>query len=79
MRKIVFCITMMVLMMIGTLVVKADYPTSQVEKHDVAILVIDMQNDFVKPGAVLCVDGALKTVPDINKLIEYGRSKNWKV
>jgi nicotinamidase-related amidase len=55
------------------------YPTSLTEKHDVAILVIDMQNDFVKPGAVLCVDGALKTIPDINKLIDYGRTKNWKV
>ena len=53
------------------------YPTSLTEKHDVAILVIDMQNDFVKPGAVLCVDGALKTIPDINKLIDYGRTKNW--
>ena len=53
------------------------YPTSLTEKHDVAILVIDMQNGFVKPGAVLCVDGALTTIPDINKLIDYGRTKNW--
>lgn len=58
---------------------QSDYPVKDVEKHDVAILVIDMQNDFVKPGAVLCVDGALKTVPDINRLIDYGRTKNWKV
>ena len=79
MKKFVYSIIMLMMMVLVPAEVKADYPTSLVEKHDVAILVIDMQNDFVKPGAVLCVDGALKTIPDINKLIEYGRSKNWKV
>lgn len=44
-----------------------------------AILVIDMQNDFVDPKGKLCVAGAKATVPAINKLIAYGRSKNWKV
>ncbi|MBQ6172311.1 MAG: hypothetical protein IJK34_06720, partial [Clostridia bacterium] len=32
---------------------------------DIAILVIDMQNDFVLPGAVLCVPGAMPTIPTI--------------
>lgn len=55
------------------------YPTAKVEKHDVAILVIDMQNDFVDPKGKLCVDGAKATIPAINDLIAYGRSQNWKV
>lgn len=48
-------------------------------KSDVAILVIDMQNDFVKPGAVLCVAGAYQTIPTIQELLKYGRSKNWNI
>ncbi|MFI3289994.1 MAG: isochorismatase family cysteine hydrolase [Rikenellaceae bacterium] len=49
------------------------------EDADVAVLVIDMQNDFVLPGAVLCVDGAYPTIPDIQKLIAHGRSKDWPI
>ena len=44
-------------------------------KSDVAILVIDMQNDFVLPGAVLCVAGAQATIPTIQELLSYGRQK----
>lgn len=77
MKKIV--LLMMFMMGVVMSYAQGDYPTKDAEKHDVAIIVIDMQNDFVKPGAILCVDGALKTVPDINKLISYGRTKNWKV
>ena len=56
-----------------------NYFTEKTEKHDVAILVIDMQNDFVQPGAILCVAGAQPTIPAIQELISYGRSKDWKV
>ena len=47
MKKIVF----MVMMAMAALSTNAqsEYPTAKVEKHDVAILVIDMQNDFVDP------------------------------
>lgn len=77
MKKIVSVIMMlMAVMMVSA---QTDYPTSKVEKHDVAILVIDMQNDFVDPKGVLCVAGAKATIPAINELISYGRSKNWKV
>lgn len=77
MKKIVL---MFLMVLSGALsFAQTGYPTEDVEKHDVAIIVIDMQNDFVKPGAVLCVEGALKTVPDINRLIDYGRTRNWKV
>lgn len=71
----------MVMMAMAVLSTNAqnEYPTAKVEKHDVAILVIDMQNDFVDPKGKLCVAGAKATIPAINKLIAYGRSKNWKV
>ena len=77
MKKIVLMV--MLAMSILTSNAQSEYPTSKVEKHDVAILVIDMQNDFVDPKGKLCVAGAKATVPAINKLIAYGRSKNWKV
>ncbi len=47
--------------------------------ENTAILVIDMQNDFVEDGSVLCVSGAKKTIPVIQDLIKYGRAKNWPV
>jgi nicotinamidase-related amidase len=77
MKKVLLSLMFMSLCLVSFASTKGT--TDGVEQHDVAIIVIDMQNDFVKPGAVLCVDGALKTVPDINKLIDYGRTKNWKV
>lgn len=56
MKKIVF----MVMMAMAVLSTNAqnEYPTAKIEKHDVAILVIDMQNDFVDPKGKLCVAGA---------------------
>ena len=54
-------------------------PVEDVEKHDVAVLIIDMQNDFVDSKGVLCVSGAKPTIPVIQSLIKYGRSKNWKI
>ncbi len=38
-----------------------------------ALLIIDMQNDFVLPGAPVCVDGALETVPRITKVLNRFR------
>lgn len=40
-----------------------------------ALLVIDMQNDFVLPGAPVCVDGALETVPQIEKVLHRFRAE----
>ncbi len=48
-------------------------------QNEVAILVIDMQNDFVLPGAVLNVSGAQATIPAIQELIQFGRSKGWHI
>ena len=45
----------------------------------VALLIIDMQNDFVLPGAPACINGAHKTVPFIKKILEYFRADNLPV
>lgn len=77
MKKIVF---LMCMMLSSTLTfAQTHYPTTDVEKHDVAILIIDMQNDFVDPKGKLCVAGAMATVPAIQELVKYGKAHNWKV
>lgn len=48
-------------------------------KTNTALLVIDMQNDFLLPGRSVYVDGAMPTVPQIKKLLDYARSNNWTV
>ena len=77
MKKVV--LMMVCLMSVAFALAQLKYPTADVEKHDVAILVIDMQNDFVDPRGVLCVAGAKATIPTIQDLIKYGREKNWKI
>jgi isochorismate hydrolase len=77
MKKVV--LMMMCLMSVAFALAQSKYPTADVEKHDVAIIVIDMQNDFVDPKGVLCVAGAKATIPTIQDLIKYGREKNWKI
>ena len=44
-----------------------------------ALLVIDMQNDFVLPEASLCVQGALATVPRISGACDWFRGRGWPV
>ena len=44
-----------------------------------ALLVIDMQNDFVRPGAVLCVQGAEATLPSIRRACDWFRARAWPV
>ena len=41
--------------------------------RDTALLIIDMQRDFVTAGSPLCVAGAAATVPAIAALLEYCR------
>ena len=40
-----------------------------------ALVVIDMQNDFVLPRGKLCVKGAKETVPRIRKLLDWFRTQ----
>ena len=42
-------------------------------RADAAILVVDMLNDFVLPGAPMCVAGAAATVPAIARFLAHGR------
>jgi len=46
---------------------------------DKAILVIDMQNDFVLPDAPLCVKGAHATIGALRDFIAFGRAKGWHI
>ncbi len=44
-----------------------------------AILVIDMENDFVLPDSPMKVAGAYATLPAIKKFLDYGRTNDWAV
>lgn len=44
-----------------------------------ALVVVDMQNDFVRRGAPMCIDDAIKTVPAIRQLITLAREKKMPV
>ena len=44
-----------------------------------ALLIIDMQNDFVLPGGLVTVAGALATVPTIRRLLDAFRAHAWPV
>lgn len=45
----------------------------------VALLIIDMQRDFVLPGEPLCVAGALPSVPVVRRLLDQARERGWPV
>ena len=44
-----------------------------------AILVVDMQNDWVLPSSPLHVAGAYATLPAIKNFLDYGRANDWAV
>jgi len=48
-------------------------------KEKAALIIIDMQNDFVLPGAPACIAGALATVPKILLVLQRFREKNLPV
>ena len=39
-----------------------------------ALIVVDMQNDFVLPGAPACVAGAMRTVPRVREVLDAFRA-----
>jgi nicotinamidase-related amidase len=47
--------------------------------NNTAVIVVDMQNDFVKPQGSLMVPGAQETVPNIQKLLENARRSGVKI
>lgn len=44
-----------------------------------ALVIVDMQNDFVLPGAPACVAGAQATVPCISRLLGFFREKKFPI
>ncbi len=46
---------------------------------DIALAIIDMQNDFVLPGAPLQVAGARNSLPTIRSLLDIARARSWHV
>ena len=44
-----------------------------------ALLVIDMQNDFVRSDSVLCVRGAEASLPRIRRACRWFRARGWPV
>ncbi len=47
--------------------------------EDTAVIVVDMQNDFVKEGGSLRVDSALATIPSIRELLNRARRAGSRV
>ena len=48
-------------------------------ERGIALLISDMQRDFVLPGAPLCVAGALPSVPVVRRLLDRARDRGWPV
>lgn len=44
-----------------------------------ALLIVDMQNDFVDPASPFCIAGARETVPEVVRLLDGARSRGWFV
>ncbi|MGH2398421.1 MAG: cysteine hydrolase family protein [bacterium] len=50
-----------------------------VDPKSTALIVVDMQNDFVKPGGALVVETAAETIPAIQRLRAFARSREMAV
>lgn len=48
-------------------------PRIAVEAHSTALIVVDMQNDFVMPGGALVVADAAGTIPAVRRLLGLAR------
>ena len=44
-----------------------------------ALVIVDMQNDFVLPGAPACIAGAHATLPKIREALAFWRQLSWPV
>lgn len=48
----------------------------KIDKYDCAIIVIDMQNDFIAMGAPIECPGGRDIIPVLSKLLNFARTKN---
>jgi nicotinamidase-related amidase len=53
--------------------------TFEFTKENTALIVVDMQNDFVRKGAPMCVEEAFATIPANKSLIDYARQNDMPV
>ena len=51
----------------------------RVAPQTTALIVVDMQNDFVKPGGALVVEAAAATIPAIRRLLGLARAQDIRV
>ena len=51
----------------------------EVDPTKTALIVVDMQNDFVKEGGTLVVPDAESTIPAIQSLLDLARESGMKV
>jgi len=54
-------------------------PRVAVDAASTALIVVDMQNDFVKPGGALVVAAAVETIPAIQRLLALAHAKGMPV
>lgn len=54
-------------------------PVLLMSDQHTALLIIDMQNDFVLPEGPVCVAGAMATVSNIRALLDHYRRQEWPV
>jgi nicotinamidase-related amidase len=54
-------------------------PTDQIRPTNTAVLIIDMENDFVAAGAVQETPGGREIIPAINRLISWARQHQMPV
>ncbi|MDQ7848927.1 MAG: isochorismatase family cysteine hydrolase [Armatimonadota bacterium] len=54
-------------------------PEVVVEPRQTALVVVDMQNDFVKPGGALVVPTAAATIPAVQRLLALARAAGMRV
>lgn len=54
-------------------------PEVRVDPARTALVVVDMQNDFVKPGGALVVPTAAATIPAIQRLLGFAREQRMRV
>lgn len=52
---------------------KLEVASIRVDPRETALLIIDVQNDFVKPSGKLYVEGAERIIPSIKKLLSRAR------
>lgn len=53
--------------------------TFELIKGNTALIIVDMQNDFVRQGAPMLVESALETVREIKRLIAFARQEGMPV